>query len=205
MTSAPATDAESVADRLPRVRITAVALVGAVAAWTLATPAPAAQGAARLAAPETLLAALDAVAIVALALPVALGTRGVLVLVAVAAPFHAAIGAAAGASPGFHAAIAAVAAAWGGAMAFAAARTPRVAAAASTVAAFGVPLAAYGLGDFARLPVGPAFLASPLTAPVILAHRAPHVSPRDALPAVCAALVVAGLSWWFRRPAGRGA
>jgi hypothetical protein len=189
--------------RSPGAALLLVVAVGSAAAWTLSSSAPAPPGARRLAAPETLLSLFDAVAILLLALPCSFGAGGRLLLGAAAAPFHAAIAAAAGAGPGFHVAVALTAAAWGGAIGFSAARTPRLAGAAASAFAFGVPLAAYGLGDLARLPTGATFLASPLTAPVLLAHRAAEVAAVDALPSVVASALVALAAAWASRASPR--
>lgn len=183
-----------------------LAILGAVAVWMLARPAPSAPGAARLRSPEILLAVFDTVWLLLLAMPRAPSWAGTVTKLAVGAPFHLAIASAFGAGPGFHAAWALVA------CAFAAVGTvgARVHAAchgtAMAVVSFALPLAAYAAGDLGGAAVRPYLLASPAVAPTILARTSRTASAADALPAlICAAIVFAvGLVMSRRRAAPAG-
>lgn len=193
--------------RAPWVPLLCVVVAGAAAAWALAAPPAESPGARRLASPEILLGAFDAVVFLLLVRPGSRDAPETIVLLLAAAPFHAAISAAAGAGPGHLGAIAVSAAAWAAA-ALVAARggsTARLGAVMLTAATFALPLAAYGLAEFVRLPVRAAFFASPLTGPVVLARRAATASVADAVPALAAAALIIALAGIARRRAEPGA
>ncbi|MCE9636959.1 MAG: hypothetical protein K8T90_14740 [Planctomycetes bacterium] len=174
-------------DAYPWVPSLLLAVVGASSVWISTLPAPAGRGAAQCVAPHALLVIFDASTALLLVRPGRRGLAETLALAALAAPFHAALGAAAQAGAGAHAALATSCAAWA-AMALVTSRlAPRLAPVTASLVVFGLPLAGYGLGEFARLPVAAVFLASPLTGPVVLAQGAGSGSPGDAVPALAAA------------------
>lgn len=196
------------ADGRPWFAPLCVAAVGAAAVWLSSLPVPAGRGAARCVAPETLLSLFDVTVAVLLTRP---GRRGVaesLALAALAAPFHAALAAPVASGVGAHVAFATSCAAWAAAALLLSARAPRSAPAVLAGLVFGAPLAGYGLGDFARLPAASLLAASPLTGPVLLAHRASAATAGDARPALVGAAVAVAVALVVERrrapPAERG-
>jgi len=165
-----------------------LALVGAVAVSALAAPAPEAAGARRLVAPEVLLGAFDATWTMLLARP---GRRGVaesLVLLVAGLPFHLAVASTTHAADGHLAAVVLAGAAFGVAGAVGARAVRGVHGLGVAVLAFGLPLGAYGLAEFAGAGATGLLAASPLAGPVLLARRAGTCGAADALPALVAAL-----------------
>jgi len=179
----------------PTLPVAAVAIVGALAALALAAAPPAGSGARSALSPPALLAVFDAAWVLLLARPGPRGVAETCALLAVGVPFHAVLGAEAGAGPGHLAAFAIAALSWAGA-GLAAASGGRVAAAAVAFAAFGLPLASYAVAEFLlRGPTSAACsLASPLMGSVLLARTAPAVAVGDAVPAVVGAALVAAVS-----------
>jgi hypothetical protein len=191
--------------RAALVPLAIVVVVGAAVAWASGPRDASVPGAARLVAPDTLLAVLDTVVAILLVRPGRRDVLETLTLLATALPFHAAAAAAAGAGPGHHAASALAGAAWGAAGVVSARTAPALAGLLAGIVAFALPLAAYGLAEFARLPVGAAFLASPLTALSILARTAADARPADAVPALVVAGAVAGVAALVGRSSRTGA
>lgn len=183
------------------VPVAAVALLGGMCAAALGRSSPSAHGAQRLVAPETLLPAFDVVLVLLLCRPGRRDVWGSVALACVGVPFHAAIAAAAGAAPGFHAAFALVAGAWMAASLVAVSLAPRLGAMALAGATFALPLAAYALAEFGRVPTRALVAASPLTGPVLLARDAAAASAGDAVPALAACAAVVGVAAFGRRRA----
>ena len=184
MTDAAAQDPPS---RTGLASCAALALLGGLAVWMLARPAPADAGAARLRSPEILLAAFDSAWLLLLALPRDPSWPGTAARVAVGVPFHCVIGAASGAGPGFHAAWGLTAGAFAAVGAMTARAAPRTHGAGLALLCVALPLAAYAAGDLGGAEVRSFLLASPAIAPTVFARTCTTVVPADAVPALIAA------------------
>lgn len=172
--------------------IALLAVLGGAAVWMLSRPLPAAPGMARIAAPEILLAVFDTVWLLLLALPREPSSFAAFAKLAVGAPFHAALAAAFGAGPGFHAAWFLTAVAFAAVGAVGAAVAPRVHGLGVTLLAIALPLAAYAMGDFGGADVLPLFAASPAVGPTMLARASRTATASDAVPALVAAALLLG-------------
>jgi hypothetical protein len=170
--------------------IALLALLGGAAVWMLSRPAPGAPGLARILSPEILLAIFDTVWLLLLALPREPSWPSACAKLAVGAPFHAALAAAFGAGPGFHAAWAMTALAFASVGVVGTAVAPRVHGLGVSLLAVALPLAAYAAGDFGGAGVLPLFAASPTVGPTILARTSRTASAADAVPALVAAAIL---------------
>lgn len=175
--------------------------LGGLIAWTLGSRAPASPGAASLASPPALLAVFDSVWLLALAGPFRVAGADRLGWIAIGLPFHLLAAGSAGAGPGHLVVTCAAAAALAAAAISGTRRAPAAHAAGYLVLAAGLPLGAYGLAEFAGMPVGAAFLASPTTLPGVLAGSCPSTPAADAAPVLVAAALLAG---WTELAARRG-
>jgi hypothetical protein len=174
--------------------VAVLAILGGVAVWLLARPAPDAAGAARLRSPEILLAIFDTVWLLLLALPRAASWPSAVTKLAVGAPFHLAIAAASGAGPGFHAAWALTAGAFAAVGTIGTRAAPRTHGLGMALLAFALPLGAYAAGDFLHADVGAFLAASPCVGPTILARTSTTAAAGDAIPALVAAAVLLAAS-----------
>ena len=182
---------ETPAPQRPRVAsVVLLVALSAAAVWWLGEPAPATPGAARLRSPEILLAVLDTVWLLLLALPRAPSWAGTVTKLAAGAPFHLAIASAYGASPGFHVAWALVACAFAAVGTVGARIAPACHGMAMAVVSFAMPLAAYAAGEFGGAAARPFLLASPAVGPTILARTSRTASAADTVPALIAAAIV---------------
>jgi hypothetical protein len=168
------------------VPVGTLVVLGAVAAWVLSQTAPQATGAARLHSPEVLLSIFDTVWLLFLLGPQSGGLSRAIAVLVVGAPFHLALAAASGAGPGFHAAWGLLAPASAGVGAIGSRAAPPAHGLGTALLAFALPLAAYALGDFARLDVFAWLDASPLVGPSRLARAAPSAEAGRAVPALIA-------------------
>jgi hypothetical protein len=184
--------------------VAVLALVGGMAMWMLARPAPEAVGAARLRSPEIALATFDTIWLLLLAVPSAASWPAAVTKLVVGAPFHVAIAAAGGAGPQFHGAWALVAAAFAAVGVVGTRAAPTVHGVATSLAAFALPLAAYAAGEFGGADVRAVFLASPTVAPTLLARTSTIATVGDAVPSLVVATLVlaADLAAARRRRAG---
>jgi hypothetical protein len=182
--------ADDVDRRSGAVSVAIVAMLGGVAVWLLARPAPDAAGAARLRSPEILLAIFDTTWLLLLALPRAPSWPATLTKLAVGAPFHLAIAAAFGAGPGFHAAWAMTACAFAAVGTIGARAAPRVHGLGFSLLAFALPLGAYAMGDFGGADVRAWLVASPTVGPALLARTSTTAAAADAIPALVAAALL---------------
>lgn len=170
--------------------VAVLALLGGVAVWLLARPAPETAGAARLRSPEVLLAVFDTAWLLLVAAPRATSWPAVLTKIVVGAPFHVAVAAAGGAGPGFHAAWALTIGAFAAVGAVGVRVAPAVHGFGLALVAFALPLAAYAAGEFGGADVRALFLASPTVGPTILARTSTTAAAGDAVPAVVAAALL---------------
>ncbi len=171
----------------------ALVVLGAAITWTLGDAAASGRGAARALSPDVLLATFDA-AWLLLLLPGA-GLLWRVVLLVTGLPFHATIAAAAGAGPGHAVALTLLLVAF--ALATAVPRTSAAGAASGrrpllplSVITFVLPLWAYASMEFLGSEGTQLLLASPLTAPVLLARQAASATTAMAIPGVVAAALL---------------
>jgi len=174
--------------------VAVLAVLGGVAVWLLARPAPDAAGAARLRSPEILLAIFDTVWLLLLAMPRSASWPSAVTKLAVGAPFHLAIAAASGAGPGFHTAWALTACAFAAVGTIGARAAPAVHGFGMALLAFALPLGAFAAGDFLGADAGALFAASPAVGPTILARTSTTAAAGDAVPALVAAALLLAAS-----------
>jgi len=170
-----------------------VVVLGALVVTVLGQTRPEIPGAARLAAPASLLAVFDTVWLLALAAPGRATRWDRAVVAVVGAPFHVAVAAASSAGPEHAFALALVAFAYVAAASFVR-EGRRVALIAFLVAVFGLPLGAYVGGDLLGLHTIAWLHASPLTAPTLLARAEGGASAGQAWPALAAGAAVIAIA-----------
>ncbi len=186
------------------VPLVSVALLACGGAWAaafvrgFAPPPPAGSGSARLASPEILLAVFDTVWLLLL-LPGRTLLRRV-VLLAAGLPFHVALAAAAAAGPGHAGAFALLALGFAAVAAVSCGQESRRPGLALSLVTFALPLAAYVLLEFVGLGDQVLLLASPLTAPTLLARDAASVGATAGLPGIAGAAAALVLERILERP-----